>query len=52
MTDELARLRAQHDELSKKIEDMQNDPSSDQFVLTDLKKQKLKIKERIHRLGG
>ena len=50
--DELTSLRKQHDELSRKIDDMQQNPASDQFSLTDLKKQKLKIKERIHRLEG
>ena len=45
-------LQNQHDELSRKIEEVQRAPSVDALELTALKRKKLKLKDEIKRLSG
>lgn len=47
----LNELRKMHEDLSKKIELEQNSPGSDSLTITELKKKKLKIKDKIQRLS-
>jgi len=55
-TDEMAlgshleELQKKHENLKAQVEDAQRHPGFDQLRLTQLKKQKLRIKEEIHRL--
>lgn len=44
-------LRKKHQNLSEKVEQAQRSPGVDQLEVARLKKQKLKLKEEISRLG-
>ncbi len=46
----LAELRKKHQILSEKIETEQRSPGSDDLSITELKKEKLHLKEEIERL--
>lgn len=46
----LHELRKKHAALSEQVEAAQKSPSSSDFHITDLKKQKLRLKEEISRL--
>ena len=48
----LQELKRKHDSLSAEVEDAQRSPGGDDFQITELKKQKLRVKEEIHRLEG
>lgn len=48
----LDSLRRQHEDLSRKVEDAQRNPAIDHLEITELKKQKLKLKEEIQRLSA
>ena len=48
----LQELRKKHQKLSDKVEEAQRSPGSSDIELASLKKQKLQIKEEIHRLSG
>ena len=50
MTSHLQELRRKHAMLSDRVEQAQRNPGSDAAVIMDLKKQKLRLKEEIHRL--
>ena len=50
LSSHLEELRKKHQTLSEKVEMAQRSLSSDDLQITELKKQKLKIKEEIHRL--
>lgn len=47
----LDSLRRQHEDLSQKVENAQQNPAIDHLEITELKKQKLKLKEEIQRLS-
>ncbi|RED12709.1 YdcH family protein [Pontivivens insulae] len=46
----VAELRKKHEHLSQTIEMEARSPASDPLHLTELKRQKLRLKEEIHRL--
>jgi hypothetical protein len=46
----LAKLRAEHRELDVEIAALENEPLADQLQITRLKKQKLRLKDRISAL--
>ena len=46
----LQELRKKHASLKAEVEDAQRHPGYDDLQLTELKKQKLRLKEEIHRL--
>ena len=46
----LEELRKKHDRLSKKVETAQRNPGGDNLESSEMKKRKLKIKEKIQRL--
>ena len=48
----LQELKKKHESLSAEVEDAQRSPGSDDIQITELKKQKLRIKEEIYRLEG
>jgi len=45
-------LKKKHEALSSKIEEALRSPSTDDLYISDLKKQKLRIKEQIQRLSS
>lgn len=47
----IAELKKKHDHLSDTVEKAQRSPAMDDLHITDLKRQKLKIKEEISRLS-
>jgi hypothetical protein len=47
----LQELRKKHQSLSTQVEAEQRSPASDPLRITELKKQKLRLKEEISRLG-
>jgi hypothetical protein len=47
----LQELRKKHQQLSMEVEEAQRSPASDDLAITDLKKQKLRLKEEIERLS-
>ena len=47
----LDSLRRQHEDLSRTVENAQRNPAVDHLEITELKKQKLKLKEEILRLS-
>jgi hypothetical protein len=47
----LQELRKKHQHLSEAVEEAQRSPATDQLVIADMKKQKLRIKEEIERLS-
>jgi hypothetical protein len=50
LTSHLQELRKKHEALSEQVEEAQRHPGVDGLEVAELKKQKLKIKEEIHRL--
>ncbi|MEO0939024.1 MAG: DUF465 domain-containing protein [Pseudomonadota bacterium] len=48
----LTELKKKHETLSAAVETAQRAPGSDTLKLAAMKKQKLKLKEEISRLGG
>ena len=51
LTSHLQELRKKHQLLSDKVEQAQRSPAIDDLQITELKKQKLKLKEEINRLA-
>ncbi|MBD3626315.1 MAG: DUF465 domain-containing protein [Rhodobacteraceae bacterium] len=51
LTSRLNELRKKHEVLSKKIEEEQRSPASDDLEITDMKRQKLHLKEEIERIA-
>ncbi|MDG2341125.1 MAG: DUF465 domain-containing protein [Paracoccaceae bacterium] len=47
----LDELKKKHENLSDKVENVQRTPSASDAEISDLKKQKLRIKEEIERLS-
>jgi hypothetical protein len=52
LSSHLQELRKKHQFLSEQVEEAQRSPSTDDLVITDLKKQKLRLKEEIQRLSA
>ena len=52
VTAHLDELRRKHEVLSLQVEQEQRSPSSDDLRITELKKQKLRLKEEITRLSA
>jgi len=52
LSSHLQELRKKHESLSEQVETAQRHPGFDDLHITELKKQKLRLKEEIHRLGG
>lgn len=50
MTSHLQELRRKHETLSEMVEAAQRSPGADALTISDLKKQKLRLKEEIYRL--
>lgn len=50
MQSHLAELERRHADLERKIEDALLHPSTDSLELSDMKRQKLKIKDQIERI--
>ncbi len=50
LSSHLQELRRKHESLSEEVEHEQRNPGSDAFHITELKKQKLRLKEEIQRL--
>ena len=50
LSSHLQELRKKHESLSEKVEEEQRNPGADHFQITELKKQKLRLKEQIERL--
>ncbi len=48
----LQELRKKHEDLSQQVETEQKSPGTDPFRITEMKKQKLRLKEEISRLQG
>jgi hypothetical protein len=48
----IVELKKKHEHLSDVVEKAQRAPAVDDLHIADLKKQKLKLKEEINRLGG
>ncbi len=51
MSSHLQELRKKHQHLASEVEEAQRSPAFDDLQITELKKQKLKIKEEIERLS-
>ncbi|MBD3679708.1 MAG: DUF465 domain-containing protein [Rhodobacteraceae bacterium] len=51
LSSHLQELRKKHQALSEKVELAQRSPASDDLNITELKKQKLRLKEEIERLS-
>ena len=51
LSSHLQELRKKHQTLSDKVEAAQRSPAADDLYLTELKKQKLRLKEEINRLS-
>ncbi|SPF75155.1 hypothetical protein ALP8811_00140 [Aliiroseovarius pelagivivens] len=50
MSSHLEELRRKHEVLSEKVEEIQRSPGSTDAEISELKKQKLQLKEEIERL--
>ncbi|MEO1788815.1 MAG: DUF465 domain-containing protein [Pseudomonadota bacterium] len=50
LSSHLQELRKKHQTLSEQVEEAQRSPATDDAQITDLKKQKLRLKEQIARL--
>lgn len=48
----LQELRRRHEALSVKVEEAQRAPGADALSIAEMKKQKLRLKEEISRLGA
>jgi hypothetical protein len=51
LTSHLQELRKKHRQLSEEVEQAQRSPAVDDLQITQLKKEKLRLKEEITRLG-
>lgn len=51
LSSHVEELKKKHQTLSEQIEEMQRSPGVPDFEITELKKQKLRIKEEISRLS-
>ncbi|MEO0991492.1 MAG: DUF465 domain-containing protein [Pseudomonadota bacterium] len=51
LSSHLEELRRKHANLSLEVEEAQRNPATDALVISQLKKQKLRIKEEIQRLS-
>lgn len=51
LTSHVQYLRNKHEALSNKVEAAQRQPSSSDLDISEMKKQKLRLKEEIHRLS-
>ncbi|WP_417718498.1 YdcH family protein [Salipiger sp.] len=52
LSSHLQELKKKHQHLSTAVEEMQRSPGVDDLHVAELKKQKLRIKEEITRLGA
>ncbi|MDF0601027.1 YdcH family protein [Psychromarinibacter sp. C21-152] len=52
LSSHLEELRKKHASLSERVEAAQQHPGSDDLEITELKKQKLRLKEEISRLSS
>ncbi|WP_209424409.1 DUF465 domain-containing protein [Pararhodobacter sp. SW119] len=52
LTSHLQELRRKHEALSQKVEEAQRSPASDDLEISEMKKQKLRLKEEITRLSA
>ncbi len=52
LSSHLEELRRKHENLKAEVEEAQRSPGYDQYAISDLKKQKLKVKEEIFRLSA
>ena len=52
LTSHLQELRKKHEQLSDKVEAAQRSPGVDDLQVTQLKKEKLRLKEEITRLAS
>lgn len=52
LSSHLEQLRRKHATLKAEVEEAQAHPGFDSFKMTELKKQKLRIKEEIEKLSG
>lgn len=52
LSSHLTELRKKHQHLSDEVEMAQRSPAFDDLQITELKKQKLKVKEEIERLSN
>ena len=52
VTAHVEKLREKHQTLSHRIEEAQRQPGVDDLYISQLKKQKLRLKEEITRLAG
>ncbi len=51
VTSHIAELKKKHEHLSDMVMKAQRSPGTDDLQIAELKKQKLKLKEEIHRLS-
>ena len=52
VTAHVDQLKKKHESLSQAVEAAQRSPGTDDLIIADLKKQKLRIKEEISRLSA
>ena len=52
LSSHLQELRKKHESLSEQVELLQKSPGFDDLQITELKKQKLRLKEEIQRLSN
>lgn len=52
LSSHLQELRKKHENLSMEVEEAQRNLATDDLHITELKKQKLRLKEEIHRLSS
>ena len=52
LSSHLQELRRKHHALSEQVEAAQRSPASDELAIAQMKKQKLRLKEEIHRLAA
>ncbi len=52
LSSHLQELRKKHQFLSDQVEAAQRSPATDDLMITDMKKQKLRLKEEIQRLSN
>ncbi len=51
LSSHIAELRRKHENLSEMVESAQRSPGTDDLAISELKKQKLRLKEEIERLS-
>lgn len=52
LTSHLQELRRRHQSLSEKVEQAQRAPGMDDLMISEMKKQKMRLKEEITRLAA